>query len=413
MSDSTTLTHLNVGDQIWSTAQMDNLPVGTVICERTRRQGRFRKMPTGDWEGIDDYAGRGTYSPSQFSMGGYNIVSQLPEGYAPPPPPPPPTLTQYMWKFRCNALSGAVENGVSIEATRKGLRLLAIPDEWEIGPGVVLHTHDQYTPIPNGTVVCNQSITDPDSEHYSLFMRAGSNRWHTLLGRAAHGRDLVVVQAPGVTETPAWWAAVGTEESRQEVAEFKARAWRIGQKIKSEQSWCGVYENVVARVGVNRDCLTAVKYQGLGIGDRVTPNAVAALPDNTLFLFRGSDDETRWAVYVRDDAATNLTRTRRLAGHRGNSERPLGNYATGMTIAALPDLTGTSQGWAIPEGSDEILTLMPPGTLMEYGGTRYMKAHDGRFHAYRAGMGVPATGTYEPRVFNSYTVTITSFQEDA
>ena len=127
--------------------QMNNLPIGSIICESGNESRAWEKREDNLWHGIDSANGSGPYNPDSFSMGRYNQVLHIPTG--PRVPPPQETLLQFMWKFRSNAISGTHENGTSMEATMKGMRLLGITDDmFPLGPGVKIKTLDDRHLLP-------------------------------------------------------------------------------------------------------------------------------------------------------------------------------------------------------------------------------------------------------------------------
>ena len=404
-------TALEAGQPITTHEQMEELPVGSVICETGRQQNAWEKRDDGLWYGINGRNGSGPYTPPAFSMEGYNSVFSRPG--EPPPPPPQETLLQFMWKFRENAISGAHENSVSMEATMKGMRLLGLDREWELGPGVRFKVLDNQLAIPDGVVIANVNHNDPKHQHYTLFARRRS-QWHTLLGRSGLGRDGVVVEWPGVSETPAWWTEVGDEEAGQEVARFKARAWRIGQQIKSEQSWCGTYEHVIARVGVTRASVReALGAGGYDVGDRISQNHAAAMPEGTLFIYRSDTWTNHWAVYQRDNSADNMTRTRRIAGHKAENGSALGHYQSTMIVLSIPVEETTP--WTIDQGHVQpMLELLPVGVVFTYSTAQYIKCQDNRFTDWRRGTrGIPVTGMHYSHSFSGASIIINHFEEQA
>ena len=404
-------TALQSGDVIETFAQIDELPVGSVICEVSRPETAWRKEGDGLWHGIDSRAGNGPHTAEAFSMSGYNMVRE--RNGTPPPQPPPDTLMQFMWKFRENAISGARENSVSMDATMKGMRLLGLDIEWELGPGVPIKALDDNLPLPEGVVAANAAVPDPKDNNYSLFVRKRRS-WSSILGRSGLGRDLVIVDYPGVEAPPAWWAEVGNEETAKQVAHFKARAWRIGNKIKSEQSWCGTYEHVIARVGVTARSIREAQADGGGydVGDTVSQVHAAAMPEGTLFLYRSETWADHWAVYQRDNTSDNLTRTRRVAGHRNLSAPALGNYQSTMTILSLP-IEGMTE-WTVEQPHvPVILAAVPIGTVFTYSGTRYIKCQNIHFTDYREGRGIPERGVHNSRAFSGDSIIINHFEEQS
>lgn len=405
---------LLAGDVIETYAQLDELPVGSIICEINREQTAWRKEADGLWHGIENRVGNGPHSAESFSMGGYNKVRE--RNGNPPPPPPPDTLRQFMWKFRSNAISGAQENSVSMIATMKGLSLLGLDIEWELGPGIQIKTLDDQIRLPDGVVVVNSTTTNPTHPNYALWVRR-RHVWTPLLGRAGLGRDAVIVEYPGVDAPPDWWAEVGNEETAREVARFKARAWRIGNKIKSEQSWCNTYEHVIARVGVTARSVREAQAEGgaYDVGDRCSQNHAANMPEGTLFLYRSETLANHWAVYQRDNSCDNMTRTRRIAGHRTENGPALGHYQHLMMVLAIPTEGNTVEEWTVDQPHVQvILETVPVGSVFTYSASRYIKCLNGHFTHYRDGArGVPERGVHNARAFSGSSITFNHFEEQS
>ena len=386
-----------VGEPIVTYEQMNEMPVGTVICEANNEDRAWRKMEDGFWHGIEGTGGR--HSPSSFSMDGYNKVREWP-GEA-PPPPPPETLVQYQWKFRENALSGAHENGVSISATMEGLKMLGVSEPFPLGPGVRIKTLDVSLGLPENTVV-GKAACNPDHDRYSLWVWRTGN-WRALLGRSGLDRDVVIVEMPGVTETPSWWTEVGDEDSAQQIAEFKAKCWRIGSRIKSQQSWCATYESVIARVGVTARSITASAHSGFGVGEVVGQRNVARLPVNSLLLWTHALGS--WAIYRRDDSMDNQTKTRRIFGHRAETTAPLSHYQAVMTVLAIPAVPSDEHATIDAHMVPAMLEQLPIGTVINYSGSLYVICRDRLLNTYLTGRQIPERGVHAPSAFRSATNT--------
>jgi hypothetical protein len=388
-----TETALAVGDLIYTYDQMDEMPVGTVICE-TNNEGRaWEKRDDGFWHST---TGTGTHTPQSFSMDGYNKVLTTP-GEA-PPPPPPETLMQYQWKFRENAISGASENGVSMTATMEGLKMLGVSEPFPLGPGVKIKALDTDLGIPENTVAGKVNCT-PDHDRYTLWVWRSGN-WRPLFGRSGLDRDIVIVEMPGVTETPAWWTEVGNEETEQQVADFKAHAWRIGKRIKQSQSWCSTYEHVVARVGVTASSVRASTAGGFAVGETIGQRDASRLPVGSLLLY--THELGSWAIYRREDPVDNMTRTRRMYGHRAENMPALGHYQALMTVLAMP----VAPGGDPTIDADQVAPMMerlPIGAVVDYAGSLYVRCLDRQYTSWRSGQTIPERGAHDASAFASTT----------
>jgi hypothetical protein len=404
-------TALAQGDSIYTHAQMEELPTGSIICETGRDNGpTWEKRDDGLWHSTD--GGGGRHSPSSFSMEGYNRVLSRPG--VPPPPPPQETLLQYQFKFYENAVGGAVENGVSMDATLKGLRLMGLdPEMWTMGPGVKFKVGDERLGLPVGTIIANDSLNgrNPAHQNFSLFVKKDRNRWVTLLGRSGLGRDGIIMEHPTVAETPTWFTEQGDETSVAQILQFKARAWRVGQQIKNEQSWCGTYEHVIARVGVTSRSVREAQGGGFDIGASVSAREAARMPVGSLLYYRNTEYANHWAIYERTDESTNLARTKRIEGHRAENAPSLDNYASTMTVLSTP-MEGIDR-WTIDRVYiPTVLEILPPGTVFDYSLTQYIICRNHRCTSRREGQtGVPVTGPHPPSVFTGANIRIIRFEE--
>ena len=220
----------------------------------------------------------------------------------------------------------------------KGMRLLGIPDEWPAGSGG--EVQDPRRPHPPASDGDRELQATPTrrSDRFALFVRkapvlddpAGSGRDGS--GRGDHG-------APGTSETPPeWWTrGTATRSRRDEVRQFKAKAWRIGQQIKDEQSWCGTYEHVDCS-GRGHGAVDPGGYRwwlrrsatgwasGMRLDSRSAPCSCTGRSDWT----------DHWAVYVRDDTPTTCAGLVRRRVTAAENAPALGNYQSSMLVLSTP-----------------------------------------------------------------------------
>jgi len=329
-----------VGTSLDEREQMTSLPIGAVIKERNGSNrwqvtapGVFNRLRGGELLNT-------VYREYDFSLG-YNEIESLPDGCV-IQPPPLPTLKQFQWGFRQGSLFGAYSNSIRREYAEAVLTRLHIgPDAFEVGPQVLIKDPPTVTELPPGTVLFTGQPDFPAS--FGVFTVSKSREVVPVLGKIkTHGNyPLVIEQIPGgPTEPPDWWQAVGTEEDTEQIAEFKARAWRLGGAAKKRHSWCSTYESVMQGLGVTAESLRGVKSNGYGVGDRISTRAhIAALPVGSVIKWTHEEHSDWFCYYVRTADATNECMTRRAFGYRGDGVR-LGQQASGTLMAIGLDGVG-------------------------------------------------------------------------
>lgn len=401
-------TTLRVGE-VTTGWDLENAPVGSIIISGDTR---YDRVADGMWERVNNRQYR--YSPHDFQPHQCRVES-IPEGYT-YAPRPEETVHQYMWRFRQHALRGAVQNGVSYDASERALRDMgAGAEHFPLGKGVRMLNPQDMRSLPTDTLVYLGSPA-----FYGGFMvwQKRGNSWHRVLGEGGRspeeGRGGCTILTLGNSDaTPAWVTASPSEGEAGRIAEFKATAWRRGWELKREQSWCGTYENVMRQFGLTRD---AIRHAGgLRIGDRVPPETAANLPPFTLLTWQSQDHPDRSAIYVRSDASTNMARTLLVRGFGDSGSRA---YRSSMVIAALPAGTeefedGGHRDSRVVIHDVSLMDKMPPGTEFKvtHNGNWYMTCQDGKItDLHTRGQAPPASGRWTGQDFggqaNFYIYTI-------
>lgn len=375
---SATTTEVFVGQPITSAEDLVGLPIGTLIGPN--KQARWKKIDRVTWESIPDG------SPahySGFSGGGYNRVLSLPEGSV-----TLMSLAQWKWRWLDNAYYSAEQAGVGYNTIQAGAEAADIDEteDFPSGAGMVIRSRWGRDRLPAGSVV---QVGEPShTRTYGVLRKRVGDDYEMILGRntAIHGAKITVLSVPDGT-IAVWYTQPGTEEEQSEISRWKAKAWRVGWKVKIANSWCNTYESYMSQAGFTADVLREAKYEGLAIGDRVPPEQAAALPERSVLRWRHSHDENQFAWFERVNGVVNRSMTHRLFGSDGVNR----HYATSMEILWIAD--EDRQQWSIPINHQEIACL-PPGARVEIGGTRYMVARDHRItHDSTSGV-IPEVGTW-------------------
>jgi hypothetical protein len=238
---------------------------------------------------------------------------------------PRESAEQFLWRLRDTTLAAAERHGVNFNAC---LRLVA-----EFGSGaprlmvgeVVSNGHD-IKALPVGSIVYSGHPDKP--------------RWMNVWEMAAHhdlvhvtgtrsdryaGLPVTIYSMPGTPELVAERPA-----SEEQIARIGLRAWRVGKSYKSSQGWCSVFEHTIRALGIN-DELVAKAGTTHGPGDTMTRDEARLLPEGTLLRWEWRN-RAAMAVYVREDSASNRSRTRRIWGWEDDNE----NSHDSMIVCRTP-----------------------------------------------------------------------------
>lgn len=374
-----------VGQPITSPEDLLGLPIGTLIGPN--KQARWKKIDRVTWESVPDG------SPahySGFSGGGYNKVLWLPEGSV-----ALMSLAQWKWRWLDNAYYSAEQAGVGYNTIAAGAEAAGIDEveDFPAGAGIVIRSRWGRDRLPAGSVV---QVGEPTSTRtYGVLRKRTGDDYELILGRntAIHGAKVVVLSVPDGT-IAAWYTEPGTEEEQADISRWKARAWRVGWKVKIANSWCNTYESYMAQAGFTADVLREAKYEGLGIGDRVPPEQAAALPERSVLRWRHSQDSNQFAWFERVNGVVNRAMTHRLFGSDGVNR----HYASSMEVLWIAD--EERRDWTIPISEEEVACL-PPGARVQIGGAPYMIARDRRIAQDTRTSGlIPEVGTWDAVQFH-------------
>jgi hypothetical protein len=365
-----------VGTLIETRQQMDALPIGSVLQERNGARFYIRALD-GTWNQWTETTfdqtttygipATGPWNSDAFSMG-YNRVYKI---GASDLKVVPETLAQYQWRFRNNAISGAVENSIGMRHVTDALHRLGLTDEqFPLGPKVPITLNDE---VPDGTVVY---VGSPDEPRTLGVFRRDRGAWQWVFGHVDYTPNTMMVESmPGVETPPDWWTAPGEDNEEERIKKFKARAYQVGRRTQQAASWCGTYDNVMARVGVTAEAVRGI--DATQIGDVIPQGEVTRLPEGAILAWVDPENTTRWAVYRRDNNAQNTTRTERILGNRAEGG-PLNNWRAGARVVFLPDLSDRWEWQLRTNRAGHVLSTGPVGLFFLYSGSIYVKARDGR-----------------------------------
>lgn len=344
---------LAVGMPLNTVAEFDLLPVGTTIGPKDG--STFVKHADGGWYNEN---GAGPYNIGEdFSLAGYNKVKSLPSTT-----PFYESLMQWQFRYRDNCFRSADAAGVSRRTVLDAMAELGIGDDYfPLGRGVRLGNEYDKERLPQGTLLQRGEPDNLDS--YGLFVKRPSG-WLHLLGNV---RDHANHSALIVNGDPVEWAnRPGTEAEQEALANFKAKAWRVGWKVKLSHRWCESYESYMGRIGLTEDALRGATYAGISTGEWVAPELVSGLPAGSVLRWVSRVNPASFTWYIRDDDMNNAARTRALFGHRADGTAPR-NSAGRMQVMWIANEDGPMD-LAIDNLAD-IWNHLPAGTLIRTGGS--------------------------------------------
>lgn len=387
---------LDVGDSIQEHDELEDLPIGTVICLVDREDRTYTKREDGRW---NDNVYSSTLSNDSFSMPGYNKVLTLPAGYH-VSKKPKMTLNLFKIQFRRAVLSAQRSNGVEMEPIERALENLGVTtNHCPLTPGQPLVDR---TELPMHSLVECGDPSHPETYGVYIYSARG---WTKIIGdRPRFSPNATILRiGPDQTEPLAWW--LDDTDDEDTILDFKAKCWQESRRVKSETDWCGTVEQTMQSVGVTADLANRRSH-----GPLIHADMVATHPAGTLFAWYGTHDRGTGndvLVFIRDDASRNASRTRRVFGYR-----PSGT-----------EMRHTANRMHLLRDEDQVVTHgrgvmnMTPGTIFSIGQAadcwlvlnNSRVDHIGRFDPSRE-YDLGARGTNTMRDFRSYdTITIRRF----
>jgi hypothetical protein len=385
---------LTVGSRLESVADFERLPIGAVIGP-PRTHEEYVKQADGWWSENESTL----YLIDNFSMNGYNEVKSLPKGKA--SKVTWESLAQWQFKYRDNAFSSAESAGVGRDVVFGAMQDLGLTDDmFPLGRGVKVTSEYDKNRLPVGTQVVTGDPLRP--ERFGLFVKSRASTWVHLLGEQTGHNGLRVEVVTG--DEAEWATAPGTEAEQRALANFKAKAWRVGWKGKLGHRGCETYEGYMRRIGLTEDVLRAATHGGITVGERISSLMAAQLPEGSLLRWHSQNDSVTFTWYIRTDAATNEARTRALFGHRrdGNTLRNSAHMMEVMWIANEDGMDLRVDNLA------DIIEYVPVGTRLRGGVDEFVVCNDHRIGSARSNGTIPRIGDWRVPDFDGG-LTITGF----
>lgn len=323
-----------------------------------------------------------TTSLWQIAQGDYRVTAVGDE------PVRQPTLVQFLQRLRTTTVGSSYQNSIPMEPVRRALAQLSVNDSPQLGVGMWVHAYDRelVARIGNRSGVTYE-IGNPNwREGYGLF---GSDR-QPIMGDMSPPVALRVatMDNPDITA----YLIDGTDADLSMIEAAKARAWTIGAKAKSENSWCEAYESAMGALGIGASYAVTAEVTPTVAAPMVLDGHVAArqeqmnLPDGAILMFPNTGAiDNHWCFLQRRldgrHATSNLMGPN--SGHHSDAARVLWDGTGEMRIPVL----NTEMMDEAPAFT--IITLLRDGGLVP--SESYEKNPEGRWSSSRSGMAHPSS----------------------
>lgn len=359
---------LPVGTRLTTQAMFDDLPVGTIIEAGSTRYEKVTPVmgeyPNTGWWVVNGSGTRVREQP-QFSISdGVNCIVSYPTSAQ---AATHESVNQYKWKFRQHVITAAQEHFGDVSSAIAVLDRLGVTlDTMPVGTDVYIANNADAEALPEGTVVYHG---DPASvDRLGVFVRRG-NRWVHVLGERVDFRLPVTVDTVAGKVVEVDWNKPATEPDEAAINQFKGLAWREGWVEKKARSWCGTYEEVMRRIGIDASYERHLWVTSTGIraGEMVTPEQAATLPVGSILKYQRPAEPNAWAYYMRTERANpNRAGTRAVVRHGGTG----GHFSTsGMMLEWAPEF---GEMRLAPPDVDDLFEVLPVGTVFDQAGSEYV-----------------------------------------
>ena len=333
----------------------DLLPLGSTISVGSVTGTRYEQAAPRTW---CEVGSRNRMDP--YYLNGPSWLRGLPEGDT--VSIPLESVEAFRWRLRDAALGAAERAGIHTRPVMEMCSAFGAPAPLITVGGVVSSDVDIRT-LPDGTVFYTGHPDVPQS--LSVFERKDGDN-HLLMG----GRDRTAGQPTTIYSLPGVKAPEPNEVADDDtLTRVALRAYRVGKTYQKNNSWCSVFDNCLMGLGITDKLFATIGATSKGPGDVVDREAAARLPEGSI-LWHPWRSGQAFAVYVRDDSARNLSKTRRLHGWNDSGENTHGH----MTVVQTPE---EPMAWRI---NGHMVQHLPDGVSVRIHGTERAIDDDVRRH---------------------------------
>jgi hypothetical protein len=317
------------------------------------------------------------------------------------------TLQQEQWFYTDRMAHACEHHGVGLDVLWSHLDTIDLTRP-EPAPGLLVRSEHYRQHLPVESLV---EYGNPDQFNSFGVFKRDRGTWTPILGGLIRiperGGDGLIMQVGTDATIPEWVSAKADPAMRDEVAAWRARAYRAAKRVQSNHGWCETFDSILQKqVAMTSRTLSVTRTAGYSVGDPITnPSDVAAMPEGTILRMTSSSDEQA-AFYMRvAEPHRNAAHTVRIMGWGGGA---VGQYARNMTLVSVPD--GTEDGYHWHTGgmelgvggsifSDQVWENLPVGTVFLYNLAQFIIHTDHLAETYTSRSDITRRGRYTPRDF--------------
>jgi len=321
----------------------DLLPLGTTIRIGSRTGGRYEKRAPRTWVDSASSGGIDTYY-----LNGPNWLDQVDTEQV---EIPLESVESFRWRMRDSALGAAERSGVTIAPVIEMCNAFGAGNPRFTEGGIVSSNVD-INQMPNGSVLYSGH---PDVPSQMSVFEIKNQMLYRILGTRDRqpGHPMTIYSLPGYT--PPEPEVVADDDTLTRIA---LRVYRVGRTAQKNNSWCSVFNHCMTGVGITEQVLAKIGATTRGPGDTLDREQIALLPEGSILWWPWRSGKG-FAVYIRDDSARGLTKTRRLYGWNDDGANTHGH----MIVVQTPD---EPMAWRI---NGAMAQHLPDGVFVRLHGT--------------------------------------------
>jgi hypothetical protein len=321
----------------------DLLPLGTTVRIGHSRGAPYEKVAPRTW----------TESSSGTAMDAYylNGPNWLGRVEGDEVTIPLESVEAFRWRMRDSALGAAERSGIRIEPIIEMCSAFGAGTPRFTEGGIVSSNVDVRT-MPNGTVLYTGH---PDVPAQLSVFEIRNQVLTRILGTRDRqpGVPMTIYSIPGYT--PAAPEVIADDDTLTRIA---LRVYRVGKTAQKTNGWCSVFNTCMTGVGITDKVLAKIGATTKGPGDTLDRTEIALLPEGTILWWPWRSGQA-FAVYIRDDSARGVSKTRRLHGWNDDGSNTHGH----MIVVQTPD---EPMAWRI---NGEMAQHLPDGVFVRLHGT--------------------------------------------